>query len=72
MAYELAQAGELEKLANCSGEGWKLEKKVCYPSSFTKDKTSYVTGWAVGKSAGGTPPRKINVSWLDYLFGNAA
>ena len=72
MAYELAQTGNLEMLAGCSGRGWKLSKGVCMPYSFTVNKESWVDGWRVGKSAGGTPTRKINVSWLNYLFGDSA
>lgn len=72
LAYELAQVGSLEMLAHCNGQGWKLSKGTCYPQSFTEGKNQMVTGWTVGKSAGGTPSKKINVSWLDYFFGSAA
>ncbi len=30
MAYRFAQSGELQKLAKCSGKGWKVEKGACY------------------------------------------
>ena len=30
-AYRFAQSGELQRLARCSGKGWKVEKGVCYP-----------------------------------------
>ena len=72
LAYELARAGDLEKLAHCNGEGWKLEKGICYPKSVIEDKQTMVYGWSVGKSARGTPSRKINVSWFDSLFGSDA
>jgi hypothetical protein len=72
MAYELAQAGSLEILANCNGRGWKLSKNTCSPLPYEDGKDKMVAGWAVGKSANGTPARKINVSWLDYIFGSAA
>ena len=72
LAYELAQVGSLEPLAHCNGRGWKLAKGVCSPHSYTEGKDQYVTTWQVGKSAGATPPRKINVSWLEYIFGERA
>ncbi len=67
LAYELAQNGSLDMLANCNGRGWKLSKGVCFPNSFTQDQEQLVTGWEVGKSAGGAPTRKINMSWWDHL-----
>ncbi|MDH6186967.1 hypothetical protein [Polaromonas sp. CG_23.6] len=72
LAYELAQAGSVEKLAHCNGKGWELEKGTCYPYPVVEDKKSMVYGWPVGKSARGTPSRKINVSWFDSLFGSDA
>ena len=30
-AYRFAQSGELQRLAQCSGKGWKIEKRICYP-----------------------------------------
>ena len=30
-AYRFAQSGELQRLARCSGKGWKVEKGACYP-----------------------------------------
>lgn len=71
-AYELAQAGSLEMLANCGGRGWKLEKGWCSPRPYTDGKDQFVAGWEVGKSAGGVVARKINVSLLEYIFGNAS
>ena len=72
LAYELAQAGSLEKLAHCNGQGWKLKNGYCYPHRVIEDKESSVYGWSIGKSATGTPSRKINVSWFDSLFGSDA
>ena len=72
LAYELAQSGSLEMLANCNGRGWKLVKGVCSPQPYTENKNEFVATWQVGKSAGATPPKKINVSWAEYLFGGAA
>lgn len=71
LAHELMQVGSLEMLAHCNGQGWKLSKGTCYPQSFTEGKNQMVTGWTVGKSAGGAPAKKINVSWTEYLFGAA-
>ena len=31
LAYRFAQSGELQRLARCSGKGWKVEKGTCYP-----------------------------------------
>lgn len=72
LAYELAQAGSLETLANCSARGWRLSKGGCYPQSYMEGKDEKVSGWSVGKSANVTPARKINTSWLDYIFGGSA
>ena len=72
LAYELAQAGNLEMLAHCNGKGWELEKGICYPSPVVEDKKRMTYGWLVGKSAKGIPARKINVSWFDSLFGSDA
>lgn len=72
LAYELAQAGSLEMLANCGGRGWKLVKGTCSPMPYTEGKDSFVANWQVGKSAGGVVARKINVSLLEYIFGNAS
>ncbi|MDO8291050.1 MAG: hypothetical protein Q7T44_17685 [Parvibaculum sp.] len=69
LAYELAQVGSLEMLAHCNGKGWGLVKGTCYPYPVVEDKKRMTYGWLVSKSAGGTPSRKINVSWFDYLFG---
>ena len=30
-AYHLAQTGELDKLTNCTGKGWKIQKGTCVP-----------------------------------------
>ncbi|CDS47905.1 hypothetical protein [Polaromonas sp. CG9_12] len=72
LAYELAQAGNLEMLAHCNGQGWNLSKGICLPYPYQDGKGNSVTGWHVGKSAGGTPSRKLNVSWFDSLFGSDA
>ena len=71
LAYELAQAGSLETLAGCNGRGWKLLKGKCSPQPYKEDEKTMVAGWLVGKSAGGTPARQINVSWLKSIFGSA-
>lgn len=73
LAYELAQAGNLEMLANCNGRGWRLSKNICSPLPYKDAKDeAMVAGWSVGKSASGAPVRKINVSWVDFIFGDAA
>lgn len=41
-AYRLAQAGDLDLLVSCSAEGWKIEKKVCFPNV---DVNNRVHGW---------------------------
>lgn len=71
LAYELAQSGSLEMLAHCNGRGWKLSKGVCTPMPYAEGKEQFVANWKVGKSAGGTPARQINVSWLKSIFGSA-
>lgn len=43
-AYRLAQTGELDKLAKCTGTGWQIEKGTCYPYP-VKDKGTY--GWSL-------------------------
>lgn len=67
MAYQLAQTGSLDELANCTGEGWRIFKNdegnwMCYPFMFPKTvdgKTGeYAHGWSVAKSARGAPARK--------------
>ena len=40
-AHRLAQIGELDRLTNCSGNGWKIEKGGCFPYA-AKDGTY---GW---------------------------
>ena len=46
MAYRFTQSGELQKLATCSGKGWKVEKRkqgdVCFPYAVPKGS---VYGW---------------------------
>jgi hypothetical protein len=42
MAYRFAQTGELQRLARCSGKGWRIEKGVCYPLPVSKEGTY---GW---------------------------
>jgi hypothetical protein len=44
LAYRFAQSGELQRLARCSGKGWKVEKGVCYPMQNTDGN---VYGWAL-------------------------
>lgn len=44
LAYRFAQSGELQRLANCNGKGWKVEKGVCFPM---KDESGYVHGWVL-------------------------
>lgn len=41
-AYRLAQAGDLDLLVDCSADGWKIEKKVCFPKV---DANNMVHGW---------------------------
>lgn len=72
LAFELAEAGSIENLARCTGEGWKLDRKKgnCVPQSYTRpDGRKYVKSWKVGKSAGGNVAHKVNVSWLEHLTG---
>lgn len=67
MAFELAQNGSLDLVANCNGRGWKLSKGLCTPMPYTEGKEQFVAGWKVGPSAGGAPTRKLAMSWWDYL-----
>lgn len=41
-AYRLAQTGELDRLAKCTGKGWKIEKGACFPYEVTGEGTY---GW---------------------------
>lgn len=41
-AYRLAQTGELEKLTNCTGKGWKIDEGGCYPHAVQGEGTY---GW---------------------------
>ena len=43
-AYRFAQSGELQRLARCSGKGWKVEKGACYPYPVPNEGTY---GWAL-------------------------
>lgn len=43
-AYRLAQTGELDKLAKCTGKGWSLENGVCYVQAIKGEGTH---GWRV-------------------------
>ena len=43
-AYRLAQTGELDRLAKCTGKGWVIEKGVCYVQEI-KGEGTY--GWRV-------------------------
>ncbi len=75
IAFEFAQTGELEKIANCSGKGWKLDdKQVCTPypvmergEGDTQEK-SYTYGWIAVKSARRAPGRKAQ-TWVNKLTG---
>ena len=44
LAYRFAQSGELQRLARCSGKGWKVEKGACYPYPVPNEGTY---GWAL-------------------------
>lgn len=44
-AYRFAQSGELQRLARCSGKGWKVEKGNCYPYAVSTTEGTY--GWAM-------------------------
>jgi len=44
LAYRFAQSGELQRLARCSGKGWKVEKGICYPHPVPNEG---VYGWAL-------------------------
>lgn len=51
LARRLADAGGLIFVAECKGDGWKIEKEsdgtpVCFPH---RDKNGQVTGWRIGK-----------------------
>ena len=59
LAYELAQAGDLEMLAYCNRKGWQLEKGVCYPYGVMENQRLMAYGWMVGKSAKGVPARQM-------------
>lgn len=67
MAYELALAGGLEMLSNCTGRGWRLSKNECIPQPYKEGEESFITGWKVSKSAGGAQTRKINMGWWEHL-----
>lgn len=69
LAFELAQAGNLESLAYCSGKGWKLKEGACSPMPVTEGEVTMVYGWQVGKSAVGNPVRRTNLSWWEHLTG---
>ena len=43
-AYRFALTGQLDKLTNCTGNGWKIEKGWCYPYP-VKDEGTY--GWRI-------------------------
>ena len=44
LAYRFAQSGELQRLARCSGKGWKVEKGACYPYPVPNEGTY---GWGL-------------------------
>ena len=44
-AYRLAQGGDLDILVACNADGWKIEKKVCYPR---EDSDNMIHGWHLG------------------------
>ena len=70
LAFQLAQAGSIEKLAHCGGKGWVLSDGTCYPQPVKEGKSDKIYGWSVGQAATGNHARKINVSWWDHLVGN--
>lgn len=41
-AYQLAQIGELDRLVNCTGKGWEIQKGLCVPFA-AKGEGTY--GW---------------------------
>ena len=41
-AYRLAQGGDLNMLADCNGDGWKIQKNICFPFS---DSHQLTRGW---------------------------
>jgi hypothetical protein len=43
-AYQLFKAGSLERLANCTANGWRIEKKSCLPYAA---KDGYIYGWPI-------------------------
>lgn len=43
-AYKLAQNGSLDKLVNCTGKGWQIEKKMCFPYGVEGEGTY---GWQI-------------------------
>jgi len=72
LAYELAQAGDVQMLARCNAPGWVLAKGVCYPHAHKEGKDTLVQGWSVGKSAKGSSAAKVKVGWWDSIFGSSA
>jgi hypothetical protein len=47
MAYLFAQSGELQRLAQCSRDGWKIQNGICYPFSHTENGKDMVRGWRI-------------------------
>lgn len=43
-AYRLAKGGDLDMLANCSADSWKIKKDVCFPYA---DSNNKIRGWSV-------------------------
>lgn len=72
LAYELAQAGDLEMLARCNGRAWSLSKGICLPQPYQEGKDNMVQGWSVGKSARGSSSAKLKVGWWNSIFGSSA
>lgn len=54
MAYKLAQAGSLEKLATCNQPGWFVSDSSCYVKPLPADGSIY--GWALAPGVGEPKP----------------
>jgi len=54
MAYKLARAGSLEKLANCGLPGWFISDGACYVKPAAADGSIY--GWALSPGTGEPKP----------------
>lgn len=50
LAHRLARAGDLEDLAGCLGEGWRVTKGVCHPFTIASGvNKGSVIGWRVAR-----------------------